>query len=117
MVPATEAARRTDYGRPRGQGELPAGALLGDGEAKREVRLGYVAPGLQADRTRTPGSYGVLPNLRFPAGRSWLVPTLRDDDWSCVGGSAELVGSFLAHPDLQARPVRLGEDATPPRAF
>jgi hypothetical protein len=57
---------------------------------------------------------GVLPNLMFPADRSWLVSTLWDDDWSCIGGSAGLVGRFLRHPDLQARPVALGQDAAPP---
>jgi hypothetical protein len=62
-----------------------------------------------------------LPELMFPADRSWLVSTLTDDDWTCVGGPAVLVERLLAHPDLQARarPVRLGEVATPPghRAF
>lgn len=57
---------------------------------------------------------GVLPNVMFPADRSWLVSTLWDDDWTCIGGSAGLVGKFLQHPDLQARPVALGQDATPP---
>jgi len=57
---------------------------------------------------------GALPNLMFPADRSWLVSTLWDDDWSCVGGPAELVAGFLRHGDLEARPVALGEDATPP---
>src|SRR5918999_2664900 len=56
----------------------------------------------------------VLPNLMFPADRSWLVSTLWDDDWTCIGGSAELVDSFLRHPDLQARSVTVGQDATPP---
>jgi hypothetical protein len=57
---------------------------------------------------------GVLPNLMFPADRSWLVSALWDDDWTCIGGPAGLVGRFLRHPDLQARPVALGQDATPP---
>ncbi len=57
---------------------------------------------------------GVLPNLMFPADRSWLVSTLWDDDWSCIGGPAALVDRFLRQPDLQARPVDLGQDATPP---
>lgn len=62
---------------------------------------------------------GALPDLMFPAGRSWLLSTLWDDDWSCVGGSAQLVADLLRHPDLQARQVTPGEDATPPghRAF
>jgi hypothetical protein len=57
---------------------------------------------------------GALPNLMFPADRSWLVSTLWDDDWTCIGGPAPLVGEFLRHPDLEARPVALGQDATPP---
>jgi hypothetical protein len=57
---------------------------------------------------------GALPNLMFPADRSWLVSTLWDDDWTCIGGPAELVDKFLRHPGLQARPVALGQDATPP---
>lgn len=65
-------------------------------------------------RRNDPVSYGVLPNLMFPADRSWLVSTLWDDDWSCIGGPAGLVGRFLHHPDLRARPVLLGQDATPP---
>jgi len=57
---------------------------------------------------------GALPNLMFPADRSWLVSTLWDDDWTCIGGPAELVGKFLRHPSLRSRPVTLGEDAAPP---
>jgi hypothetical protein len=57
---------------------------------------------------------GAMPNLMFPADRSWLVSTLWDDDWTCIGGPAGLVGKFLRHPRLQARAVGLGEDATPP---
>jgi hypothetical protein len=57
---------------------------------------------------------GTLPNLMFPADRSWLVSTLWDDDWTCVGGPAGLVHTFLRHPGLPARPVALGQDATPP---
>ncbi len=57
---------------------------------------------------------GALPNLIFPADRSWLVSTLWDDEWTCIGGPAGLVNRFLIHPDLQARSVALGQDATPP---
>jgi hypothetical protein len=62
---------------------------------------------------------GALPNLMFPADRSWLVSTLWDDDWTCIGGPSALVGRFLGRADLQARAVALGQDATPPghRAF
>jgi hypothetical protein len=57
---------------------------------------------------------GTLPDLMFPADRSWLVSTLWDDDWMCIGGSAELVDRFLGHPGLRARPTALEQDATPP---
>jgi hypothetical protein len=57
---------------------------------------------------------GALPNLMFPTDRSWLVSTLWDDDWTCIGGPAGLVDSFVRHPRLQARPVTLSQDATPP---
>ncbi|MGA8017159.1 MAG: hypothetical protein WCB85_14720 [Candidatus Dormiibacterota bacterium] len=57
---------------------------------------------------------GALPDLIFPADRSWLLSTLRDDDWSCIGGPAGLVNGFLSDAHLQARPVALGDDATPP---
>jgi len=58
---------------------------------------------------------GDLPNLMFPAERSCLVSTLWDDDWSCVGGPAGLVNGIRRHPDLDARPVAVGQDATPPQ--
>jgi hypothetical protein len=67
-------------------------------------------------RKQALGSFwkGVLPNLMFPADRSWLLSTLWDDDWSCLGGPAGLVGRSLRRRDLRARPVALGQDATPP---
>lgn len=55
-----------------------------------------------------------LPSLMFPADGSWLVSTLWDDDWTCVGGPASLVQRIMAHPQLEARVVAPGEDATPP---
>lgn len=58
--------------------------------------------------------YGVLPDLFFPADRSWLVSALWDDTWTCVGGPTELIDRLRLDPRIQARPVRLGEDATPP---
>jgi hypothetical protein len=62
------------------------------------------------------GRPDVLPELMFPADRSWLVSTLWDDDWSCVGGPIPLVEALLNHPDLRSRVrrVSLDEDATPP---
>jgi hypothetical protein len=57
---------------------------------------------------------GVLPDLMFPADRAWLFSTLWDDDWSCIGGPVALVNRLVDHPDLEARPVDLSQDATPP---
>lgn len=60
---------------------------------------------------------GALPDLMFPADRSWLVSTLWDDDWTCVGGPQKVVDSLLAHPHLGHRVrqvVPTNEDMTPP---
>jgi uncharacterized cupin superfamily protein len=60
---------------------------------------------------------GVLPNLMFAADRSWLVSTLWDDDWMCIGGPAELIDGLLAHPVLRSRARRVGtDDESDPRA-
>ena len=55
-----------------------------------------------------------LPELMFPLDHSWLVSTLWDDDWRCVGGSTSLVAELLQHPQIEAREVALCEDAAPP---
>lgn len=57
---------------------------------------------------------GGLPDLIFPLDRSWLVSTLWDDDWRCVGGSAELIAAFRDDSRLETRSVSAGVDATPP---
>ncbi len=58
--------------------------------------------------------HGALPELIFPLDHSWLVSTLWDDDWRCLGGPTSLVTGLLDHPQLEARAVALDEDATPP---
>jgi hypothetical protein len=71
----------------------------------------------QACVWRGRGWKGVLPDLMFPTDRSWLLSTLWDDDWTCIGGSRGLVDSFLAHPDLRHRTREVDpsvKDATPP---
>jgi hypothetical protein len=71
----------------------------------------------QAGVWREGGWKGALPDLMFPADRSWLYSTLWDDDWTCIGGSRGLVDAFLAHPDLRHRAREVDpslEDATPP---
>ena len=58
----------------------------------------------------------LLPELVFPADRCWLVSTLWDYNWTCVGGPVSLVDALLNHPDLRSRVrrVSLDKDATPP---
>lgn len=63
---------------------------------------------------RPEGSWRTLPDVIFPSDRSWLVSTLWDDDWRCVGGPSSLVDALLGAEALETRSVRLGEDATPP---
>jgi hypothetical protein len=45
--------------------------------------------------------FTVLPELMFPADRSWLVSSLWDDAWAGVGGSAELISALLIEPELR----------------
>jgi hypothetical protein len=60
---------------------------------------------------------GFLPDLIFPRDQSWLVSTLWDDDWTCIGGSRQLVDAFLTDPELRDRAREVDPsmlDATPP---
>jgi hypothetical protein len=69
----------------------------------------------QAGTWRDPESWrGALPDLTFPADRSWLVSYLWDDEWRCVGGPATLIDALVRSPSLAARQVSLDQDATPP---
>jgi hypothetical protein len=61
--------------------------------------------------------YESLPDLIFPADRSWLVSTLWDDDWTCIGGPRALVDALLGDPVLRERAREVDpamKDATPP---
>ncbi|MET8039327.1 hypothetical protein ABZU25_00530 [Micromonospora sp. NPDC005215] len=57
---------------------------------------------------------GSLPDLFFPADRSWLVSALWDDTWACVGGPEPLIHTLERDPLANARRVRPDEDALPP---
>jgi hypothetical protein len=70
----------------------------------------------QAAGWREEGWSWVLPELMFPADRSWLVSTMWDDGWSSIGGSEQLVDRVLNDATLgpRARRVTLGQDSIPP---
>ncbi len=70
----------------------------------------------QAADWREQGWNWSLPDLMFPADRSWLVSTMWDDSWSSIGGSEQLVERVLSDTALgpRARRVVAGQDATPP---
>ena len=57
---------------------------------------------------------GSLPDLFFPADRSWFVSALWDDLWTDIGGTAALIGALHRNPLVNARPVGPDEDALPP---
>ncbi|MEV4847025.1 hypothetical protein AB0K20_27860 [Micromonospora matsumotoense] len=57
---------------------------------------------------------GALPDLFFPADRSWLVSALWDDTWTCVGGPTPVIHALERDPVANARQVRPDEDALPP---
>ncbi|MEO6857631.1 MAG: hypothetical protein ABI323_03465, partial [Solirubrobacteraceae bacterium] len=73
---------------------------------------GYVlveAGSQQAARWRNQGFNRAPPDLMFPADRSWLVSTMWDDDWTSIGGSKQLVSSFLSRrATLGPRAKRVG---------
>lgn len=50
--------------------------------------------------------FTALPELIFPADRSWFVSSLWDDAWAGVGGSADLISALLNEPELRARAER-----------
>lgn len=70
----------------------------------------------QAASWRSDGSSwrGLMPDLVFPTDRSWLLSTLWDDDWRCLGGRHDLVHSIIHAPLVEARTVRPDQDVTPP---
>jgi hypothetical protein len=72
----------------------------------------------QAARWRDDDQWkGRLPDLMFPVDRSWLLSTLWDAFWSCLGGPQEVVDAFLKDSFLggRTRVVEVSaEDATPP---
>ncbi len=122
---SSRSCRRSDRAQPWWLGYLDTGvADVVQPEAPRtSIYVGwpYVllqggpqqALGWRANSAGTPW-HSALPELLLPADRSWLVSTLWDDSWRCVGGSSALVEALLARPELEARPVLPDEDATPP---
>jgi hypothetical protein len=60
---------------------------------------------------------GRLLDMIFPVDRSWLLTTLWDDDWTCLGGPRAFIDSFLGDPELGARTREVDlstEDPIPP---
>jgi hypothetical protein len=71
----------------------------------------------QAGVWRKDGWKGALPDLMFPGDHSWLISTLWDDDWRCIGGSRGLVNAFLPIPTCDpvfARSIRWPKTRLPP---
>jgi hypothetical protein len=70
----------------------------------------------QATSWRRNGFSWRLPELIFPADRSWLVSTMWDDSWSSIGGSEQLIDRVLNDSLLgpRTRRVTLEQKPTPP---
>ena len=60
------------------------------------------------------GLLGGLPDLFFPADRTWLASALWDDTLTDFGGSAELIDPLQRDPIANARQVQPDQDAVPP---
>ena len=79
-------------------------ALLDRQSAGQRWWLGYLSTG--AGDLVFPGvMMGTLPKVILYAGWDYVL---------VEAGPASLMDRLLAHPDLQARPVHLGEEVTPP---
>jgi hypothetical protein len=77
-------------------------------------RYVIVNAGPEQARSWRPRSWkGGLPDLVFPEDRSWLLSTLWDDDWRCLGGPTRLIDSVVVEVP-SARRVDPYQDATPP---
>jgi hypothetical protein len=50
---------------------------------------------------------GALPDVMFPADRSWVLVTDWDERWSGIGGTGRLVQSLLDDPELGPRTERV----------
>lgn len=50
--------------------------------------------------------FTALPELMFPADRSWLVSSLSDDARADIGGPAEPISALLIEPELRPGPER-----------
>jgi hypothetical protein len=57
---------------------------------------------------------GSLPDLFFPADRSWLVSALWDDTWTCVGGPDARIDRLERNSLVNARRITRDEDMLPP---
>jgi hypothetical protein len=70
----------------------------------------------QAKGWRERGWNLAIPDLIFPVDRGWLLSTLWDDDWTCIGGTEGHVNSLLSDPVLGPRSRRVDpdQDVTPP---
>lgn len=66
------------------------------------VVVAWKRDGPQRERTRLEWDWRDVPNLIWPADRSWLVASEVDFDSTLVGGSAELVKAIAESPALEA---------------
>lgn len=57
---------------------------------------------------------GSLPDLFFPADRSWLASALWDDTWTCIGGPVAVINTLLHDPSAGAHRVEPDQDSLPP---
>ena len=91
-------------------GFLDTGAtdVVFDGARRAAVYYGWgyvlVQAGPHEARTWRRGQRWLtaLPELMFPADHSWLLSSLWDDAWACVGGPEALIHGLLEDPDLAA---------------
>lgn len=73
-----------------------------------------LATAKEAATWRTNFEGPVLPDVMFPEDRSWLISTLWDDSWTCIGGPTELIRDLQNDRRVTVRTVSHDQDMTPP---
>lgn len=73
----------------------------------------FDGPVHRVDAIGSPWGDGTLnrrgPQWWWPSDRAWFVATEIDNPWTYVGGSAELVATILADPDIEGVPIAIDD--------
>ncbi len=93
----------TPPGRPRGRHRVQRPAVCGFLDRRYFLYSGPLTAS---------AALGLPPSLYWPEDHAWAVAADHDLDSTYVGGDAGLVGTLLAHPQLEVLPAGLDDPVT-----